>query len=334
MSRKLSAAALAVAVAGGVYLSGASAEASNMGFKLERSFATVRGGSGDFLNIYLLSFPLYNGLGDIADSNHPAPNSRCVGDTAGPTAGDGEINADDAICDLWTDRSAGSDNSFAFSRFDRDTCGFQPAIASWDSFGGFSYGGTPFVLAEADAAYQINTTVPTGAPTVTNRAVIVGSHDPGYPGREIRRPASGCSPANDYLNLPYHTMYQESAEVLCGLKGVQWVDANGDTLPDNCWVESDLDGDGNPDFNGVLDAGETASGIFAPFDGSAITVLTFDNDADGLGNDNNYIAQIVSYDSFGGLAFSAPSFSLRPGDGYLINIAPNHQITTWLSPHF
>lgn len=335
MSRKLSAAALAVAVAGGVYLSGGVAEASNMGFKLERNFEVVRGPSGDFLNIYLVSFPLFNGLGDIADSTAGAGGtSKCVGDPDGPAAGDGVINAEDAICDLWTDRSSGVENTFAFSRFDRDTCQFTGATGDWSGFGGFSWGGVAFPMNESDAGYQVTTVVPTGGTTVTNRAVIVGSHDPGYAGRQIRAPASGCVPSNDYINLPYHTMYRESAEILCGLKDVQWVDNDADTLPDNCWVESDVDGDTVPDFNGVLDAGETASGIFAPFDGSAITTLTFDNEADSLGNDNGYIGQGVNYSGFGGLAFTAPSFQLRPGDAYLVNIASNHQTTTWLSPHF
>ena len=61
MSRKLNAAALALTLAGGVYLSAESAHASNMGFKLERSFAVVREVPSDptskFQNIYMVASP-------------------------------------------------------------------------------------------------------------------------------------------------------------------------------------------------------------------------------------------------------------------------------------
>ena len=63
MSRRLLSTAAALMLAGGVYLSAGTAEASNMGFKLERSFSFVTGAQ----NLYLVSFPLFPGLGDVSD---------------------------------------------------------------------------------------------------------------------------------------------------------------------------------------------------------------------------------------------------------------------------
>src|SRR5438128_2695007 len=105
MSRNVRAAATALALAGGVYLMGAApAAASNMGFKLERSFDLVRRPNGTPLqNIYWLSRNLFDGLGDVAGA--PNPNNPCVGDPTGPAVGNGIIDSDDMICDMWTART-------------------------------------------------------------------------------------------------------------------------------------------------------------------------------------------------------------------------------------
>ena len=317
--RKLGAATLALAVAGGVYMTAVPAEASNMGFKLERSFSVVRRTpnvpTSSFKDFYFLSFPLFNGLGDVGNTSVPSPGNKCVGDAGSTAVPDGIIDTTDALCDLWTDRTG----SMSISRFDRDTCQYAPAgvtkgiITSWS--------GVPFVL-ERDAGFQItvNSTLPNVIPV--NRAVIVGSHDPSYTGRTIRYPASGCTPSNDIINLPYHTMYQKASEVLCGLEGVDWVDVAAPLgSPDTCFFTDP-----------VVPANSHATGIFDNV--HAITVLTFDNIPDANGTDDSFIPRKVTRDFRGNLQFVGPDFALTPGDAYIVSISPGHVPTTFLSPHF
>jgi len=318
MSRKLTAATLALTLAGGVYMTAGSAQASNMGFKLERSFAVVRENpsvpASTFLNIYQVAFSLFNGLGDVADANHtgPTPTSKCIGDPGGPAAGDGVINSYDAVCDLFTDRLLNNGNSFNFSRFNRDTCLFEASFAA-KGFPGVTFGGTPFVL-ERDAGFWI--TVQATSPTPPqNRAVIVGSHDPSYTGRQIRVPAVPCTPRVDLIAPPYHSMYKFAYEVFCGLEGLDWVD----TTP----------ADGNPDT--------CTRGIF---DGAHLIALqTFDNVNDDSTTtlDNLMNAATVTFSAIpppGGNRFAGVNFALTPGDGYQVSISPNHITTTFISPHF
>src|SRR2546426_9138008 len=130
MLRKLTVAALALAVAGGVYLAGAPAHASNMGFKLERNFRVERDPATNraFTNIYFLSFPLFNGLDpDLANTaaiGTGGVTQPCVGDTGGPAAGDGILNADDAICDFFAARRVVPCTAciFSFQRWASDQC--------------------------------------------------------------------------------------------------------------------------------------------------------------------------------------------------------------------
>jgi hypothetical protein len=303
MSRKLTAATLALTLAGGVYLTAGPVQASNMGFKLERSFAVVRENPADrftaFQNIYMLSFPLFNGLGDIGSSSVVSDN--CA---AGP---DGIVDSVDAICDLFTDRST-QGNSFGFLRFNRDTCLFEGQTASFSPLFGLRLSGTAFVL-ERDAGFWI-TVGATDINPPANRAVVVGSHDPSYTGRQIRVPASACVPKIDLINLPYHSMYQKANEVLCGLEGVDWVDvAPADGKPDTC-----------------------PRGIF---DGNAlIQVLTFDNVNDDTPSDNGFAARQVVLSPLFGLQFQGPNFDLIPGDAYEVAMVPTHVTTTFISPHF
>lgn len=312
MSRKLTA-ALALTVAGGVYFVAGSAQASNMGFKLERSFEVVREVPTDpstpFQNIYLHSFPLFNGLGDIGSSS--AGGDKCA---AGP---DGTVDSVDAVCDLFINRVPVTDrgNSFAISRFNRDTCAFEVTPAGVGAFG--LNVGAAFTL-ERDAAIWI-TVASTKPDAPLNRSVTVGSHDPSYTGRQIRVPASGCLPRVDLINVPYHTMYQFANEILCGLEGLDWVDvvtnSTGSAPPD-----------GNPDT--------CTGGIF---DGThLIAVSVFDNindDSTVPTLDNAFTPRSVSF-SLGQLRFAGQNFPLTPGDGYQVNIPPGQVTTTFLSPHF
>jgi hypothetical protein len=301
-----------------------------MGFKLERSFPVVRENMSDplssFENGYVLAWPLFNGLGDVADSSFggPTPHSKCVGDPGNsPAAGDGIVNTTDAICDLFTDRSTNG-NSFAISRFNRDTCQFEPYSAAFSTFQGMSFAGTAFPL-DRDAGSWITVNATALPPNVPqNRAVIVGSHDPSYTGRQIRLPippppATDCSPRQDIIAPPYHSMYQKANEILCGLEGLDWVD----TLPGPP--------DGNPDTctRGIFDGGVGPT--------HSISVLTFDNVNDGAGQDNGFITRVAKIDAFpppAHLAFAGTNFDLTPGEAYYVSISPAHVTTTFLSPHF
>lgn len=303
MSRRLNAAGFAVAVAGGVYVAAGSAQAGNLGFKLERSFAVVRedpsSPATSFQNLYLLSFPLLNGLPDVGTSS--APGDKCA---AGP---DGIVDSTDAICDLFTDRTT-LGNSFAISRFNRDACLFE-SHRSTLGFIGPAWGGLPFPL-ERDAGLWI-TVNGTSVPPAQNRAVIVGSHDPSYTGRQIRQPMPDCIPRLDIINLPYHTMYQKADEILCGLEGVDWVDANSDGNPDTC-------------TRGISDG--VRAGAVGTFDNV--------NDDSTLTGDNAFAFRIVTYPFSGLPRFAGPNFNLIPGEAYIVSISPNHVTTTFLPPHF
>lgn len=324
MSRKIISAALALTVAGGVYLAAPSAEASNMGFKLERSFDLTRdAGTGRaYLNLYLLSYPLFNGLADVADGAFAGGN-KCVGDVGGPTVGDGFIDSNDAICDHWVSRTG----SFVFQKFNRDTCAFQARTATLGGFG-IQFTGTFSYLPSADTnnlianatgreiGYEVLVSSSSATVSPTNRAVVVGSHDPSFTGRAIIS-ASGCARNAAHLdiqNLPYHTMYQRANEILCGLEGVDWVDvANPIGDPDTC-------------PNGTVAAN---AGI--PFDGvHTLAVQTYDNEVA-----HGYVPRTVTINPITRLvSFTGNNFALRPGDAYLLVINPDHVPTTFLSPHF
>jgi hypothetical protein len=315
MSRKLTAATLALTLAGGVYMTAGVAQASNMGFKLERNFAVVRENPSDpltgFLNIYQHCYPKFNGLGDVADATFTGLASKCVGDPGGPTAGDGNIDSFDAICDSFTDRLLANGNSFNFSRFNRDTCLFETTSCA-KGFTGVTFGGAPFAL-ERGAGFWI--TVNATSPTPPqNRSVTVGSHDPSWTGRQIRIPASGCIPRQDLIDLDYHSMYQAADEILCGLQGVDWRDDNGDGNPDTC-------------TRGIYDGA------------NLMAIQTFDNINDDSTDttDNQMNTRTVSFITFpppGRLAFAGVNFDLTPGDGYQLSISPGHVTTTYISPHF
>lgn len=333
MSRNVRAAAAALALAGGVYLAGSiPAEASNMGFKLERSFNLVRrtADSKPLQNVYWVSAPLFNGLGDVANNDAAwTGTNKCVGDATGPTAGDGRIDSDDFICDFWTARSnPATAGTFTFSYINRETCTPVARIATVQ-LGAIRFTGTTFP-AVADIGYQVLVTVPSAATfSPVNNAVIVGSHDPSFAGRQIVASpdcptgAPNCCGASatrtDLINLPYHTMFQTSDEILCGLEGVDWTDGNADGRPDTCWNDANT--------NGRWDTGELTTGVF---DGRvAMTVSYFDN-TEAVNAPVSRTATI----QLGSLRFTGTKYNLVPGDAYLLTLSKTHSPTTWLSPHY
>jgi hypothetical protein len=326
MSRNSTRATLVVAALASAWCGARPAEASNAGFKLERSFDLLRepGTGRPYLNLYSVSYPLYNGLGDVADPNHPGGN-KCVGDIGGPTRGDGFIDATDAICDHWTSR----EGSFVLEKFDRDTCSYRARTATLSPIGGiqftgtFTYrtpGGDPGNLLTNATGREIGyfVLVSSSSPTVSprNPAVLVGSHDPSFTGRAIlAAPLAACArttPRFDIQNLPYHSMYARADEILCGLEGVDWVDAVpplGD--PDTC-------------PNGTLPAHR---GV--PFDGAHVLSVQTNEASRGWVSRTVAINPITRT-----VAFTGTNFALHLGEAYMLLINADHAPTTFLAPHF
>lgn len=212
--------ALALALAGGVYLSGGTANASNMGFKLERSFTHTDG----LRNLYFVAFPLFNGVGDVCNEG---ADPVCTSLSGGP--GDDMITACDAACDLWTDIGSVTSGAFALQRVNPLTCEFLATTINRSAFGTTLAAGPGVELEPLrDIAWAV--TIAQDVDT-DNRAVIVGSHDPSYAGYTLPDP-DNCRLA--FINTPYHTMYRTADEILCGLETVDWDDTDGDGNPDSC----------------------------------------------------------------------------------------------------
>lgn len=341
MTRRTWSAVLALSLAGGVYLAAAPAQASNMGFKLERNFdfkRTSAPGNAPLRNLYYVSFPLFNGLGDVADgvtTNPLTPGLRyadvCVGDPEGPPgpAGDGLINAFDAVCDLWTDRSNPSGGVFQFSYYDTTTCqigqvGGQRRLGHPD-FGAstaFPPAGTDLWT---DIGYLVSVAGQGAFPDPHNRAVIVGSHDPAFAGHTIHfsRTCGTAAPRVDLVAIPYHTMWQKSVEILCGLRGVAWSDA-----ADNNW---------QPDDPAPAGFGVCNGGIFDDQIGTGhtIQVSTFKVEDPALGGANGLVTQVAKRSNIRfSLSPADPPFDLIPGEAYLVGISQDHIDTILRSPHF
>jgi hypothetical protein len=290
MSRRLLSTALALVMAGGVYLAAGNAEASNMGFKLERSFSFITGAQ----NLYFVSFPLFNGLGDVSD------NTSCTGS-------DGIVNASDALCDLATskDTSAGG-GLMTMQKLDEGSCLLQGRTllkvgANFQFVGGFTEELT--TAGNREIGYIINVNKNAADPDLENRAVIVGSHDPSWAGKMVSRTCP-----YSILNLPYHTMYRTANEVLCGLQGVDWNPSDpGDpgSDPDAC-----------------------DAGLFDPVSGVSVTVQTFVNEVGGGFRGR------TAFSVAGTPRFVGNNFDLTPGDAYLFNMNTGYQDRLWLPPHF
>lgn len=338
MTKRMWSAVLALSLGGGVYLAATTAQASNMGFKLERDFdhkTTSAAGNRPLLNVYYLSLPLFNGLGDIADSVaiNPATNqpwrNKCIGDGNGPPgpAGDGTINSDDLLCDLWTSRSdptrAGAfqiiaidaPNCSTFVRSGSIRIGGNPEFAAGDPFP------PPGTELWTDRGYQINIDIAQAVESPRNRAIIVGSHDPSFTGQVVRfsNTCGATAVRSDLLTVPYHGMFQKSVELLCGLRGVAWEDVDNNWQPDDRSVAG-CDG-------GVFD------GVHS------IQVLTALNEDPALGGRSGFFFQSAR---LGGippnqvvqLAPLDPEFDIIPGEAYAVVIQPNQVDTTLAIPHF
>jgi hypothetical protein len=316
MLRKMTVAALALSVAGGVYLAAAPAQASNMGFKLERNLRAERDdvSARAFQNLYYVSFPLFNGLDPDLANSADASQNKCVGDPGlppGPLTGDGILNADDALCDLWTSRLG----LMTFSRWVNNECRSDSRSANINFANQVQFSGLFTIPLEREVGYEVVVGSRPGV-TLDNRTVIVGSHDPSYPGQTLH---VNCRPQKYYLNLPYHTMYRTVDEMMCGLEITDWQPDPGDGHPLTC-------------PRGVYDT----TAITAPY---KIDILTFDNVEDfdgpaGRNTDNTFINRSLTINFAGQRVFTGDDFRLIPGDAYIVGLPQTHADTTWLSPHF
>jgi hypothetical protein len=327
MTRKIWSAALALSLAGGIYMAG-SASASNMGFKLERDFDHLLNSATQrpLLNVYYVSLPNFNGMGDVADSSVAAGANPCVGDPGGPAAGDGEINSHDAVCDWWVARSNRlTAGSFQLITIDPSICTSFPVTGRF-GVSGPTIQGTPFPPAGTDLwtdrGYQVNVgpSAPGNAPP-RNRAVIVGSHDPSFAGQLLHF-STNCGTAAgraDFITVPYHTMYQEPVEILCGLRGLHWQDV------DNNWRPDDTSPAG------------CAGGIF---DGTITAqVIAAKNDDPSLGGVSGFVPQSARLSGFPpnqtvSIVPPDPPFHLIPGESYRVPLLLGQTDKIFLSPHF
>lgn len=313
MSRKLTAAVVALALAGGVYFTVGTAEASNMGFKLERSFTYVP--QPGYRNIYYQSSPLFPGLADTARGT--GSGDRC----AGPP--DGMLDLNDLICDEFTDRGTCSNCSFGALNLNTTTCQIEPLVATKNvlglNFQGTSLPGGHQLNEDPQRAlgYQINVTGQAASPP-QNHAVIVGSHDPSFAGL----PISVATCARVIVGIPYHTMYRRACEIGCGLANDPsgFPDADGNTVPD-----------------GSASAAVCPDGIFDTVSGKAISIITYDNEPGNNEGATNTDTQFITWTiqrNILGMQFSGLNFALKPGEGYVISLSNGHNTTTLLPPHF
>ena len=80
----------------------------------------------------------------------------------------------------------------------------------------------------------------------TTTVTIVGSSDPAFAGLDATDVATEQYPSfGPVMPIPPDGRWQDSWQILCGERGSDWFDVDGDGLPDECG--RDLDGDGWPD---------------------------------------------------------------------------------------
>ena len=258
--------------------------------------------STSWQNIYLFSWPEIPNIADVADAG--AFGDRCV---AGP---DGVVDSTDALCLLWNSAPHRTGDSMGLGRFNRSTCLFEMQIVIYGGIG-TAFSGTSFALDRVEG-YWVGVNA-SRVPPPTRSVILAGWSDRSWPGDAIALPSPMCRPALMLLHLPFDMMYRTADEFLCGLNGVDWVDANGDGNPDTC-----------------------SRGIFDGF--TPISVETFDNDPSAaptgdLRSNNWPVARSVLMTDLG-LQFLGPDFAVGPGDAVLVQIRDEHVQTLFSPPRF
>jgi len=291
-------------------------------FHLERDFDYKRTMFGEALhNIYWVSLPYIPHVADVANSDAPQ-RDKCVGDPSGPAAPDGIINADDLICHWWTARfDPTAAGVFAIGTLDTEHCTWIYRGATL-RFGIPTFIGSPFTVPcdvpavcgdrRADVGYQINIGTTPGQRDPRNHAVIEGDHDDAYPGYPIVASMDCPTAATQGLliSVPYNTAYRASIEILCGQRGVDWIDDNGNFWPD--------------------DAAECTHGIF---DGvNSIQVMRFFNEDPRRGGINGIVPTLAH--RVGGQVHLVGDgwVAIEPGEACMVQVTRSQLPTVFLSP--
>jgi hypothetical protein len=294
-------------------------------FRVERDFDVLRAPNGVPLqNNYFVSLLLNPVVPDSGNKSASPPQyrSKCVGDPLGPPAGDGVIDSLDLLCAWFTARSSpATAGSFTVIRWLPEEC----TPVSQSAF--FTYGGalaawppTPFAF-DPNIGYRVIVGVPVGATySPRNHVVLEGDGEPQWAGVDVFA-STTCGPLatrGTMLNFPYDAAYTEAAEIACGLRGVDWFDANADGRPDTCW--DDADGDGR------YDAGEAPTGIY---DGlHALLVNRMLNTVAAQGHD----PFIVAPGFRGRVNVAGNNYPLAAGEAYWVQLSQGHVTTRWDPP--
>lgn len=270
---------------------------SNMGFLLHTSLDDVAA-PGIETSRYFVGVPGFLGLEDSADAGLADPCSTPSG------AGDGVIDSRDLLCSWWSSRSG----SMTVSRRDDAAQVWQSLTVRVDPLSGqreyFGDWTDPLIPNEAF--------VVTVGGNAVNPIAIAGSDDPMSNCRDfVLEPAGGDRTLLIY-NSVYHTMHQHLSETLCGLSGVDFLDADRDFLPDS----------GCP------------AGLFDENSGARMTLTAMDY-RQGSPTYARPVSFSVERDPLtGDLVFSGENLELIPGNAYLVEFAAPHSGTQACQPHF
>jgi hypothetical protein len=238
----------------------------------------------------------------IADDAGGSPSSPyCVGWPGAPSRGDGVIDCDDVLCTFWRAPIAGDSIGLWRARGER-----QPYGRSLVFVGGRILGvGDRFPISGREG-YRLM-----ASPTPGNAVgTLAGACDPAATDVTIAYPPpqSPLDPPETYalvyLHLRWGGPVDEADEVLCGLRGTDWQDADGDGAPDTC-------------TNGLFDGA------------TPLTVATFDYDTStSNATDGHMIARTVRLTDRG-LGFAGTDFALRDGDAVEVEMYQGQQPRTF-----
>jgi hypothetical protein len=260
-------------------------------------------------NVFYVSWPEIADIPDVANEGTSVPPFQargCVGTPGGPTVPDGYIDSLDAICVIWMGADPTLQRGLVLDRFDPQVCQYRSSSLLYDGIT-TRCAGSSFAV-QSHEAYEVHLAA-RGPTPAAYTFTMEGHADPSFTGTVLQ--PERCAPMWHILQIPYDTYYASSDDILCGIEGVSWVDANGDGDPDTC-----------------------TGGLF---DGSApLSVMTYDDDptaaptGDLAGNDAYIARTAVPTDK--GLVFVGPRFPIQPGDAVMVQLRPEQQPVTWLPP--
>ncbi|MEM7249557.1 MAG: hypothetical protein AAF533_29890, partial [Acidobacteriota bacterium] len=256
-------------------------------------------------NFFFLAYPLWNGLPDVGTEAPRGPGEvPCASLAVGGAefVPDGIITLADVLCDTWTMLPELTGTELASVQYvDPTDCSWQALALSRTPFFGASFGGALGVelasIREQGLLLQFTQSV-----AGVNRPVIVGSHDPSYIGRELSD-AVTCGRA--IINPHYHSLYESTTEIFCGLEGVDWLDVDVDGNPDDC-----------------------EGGVYGG-SGEQYALQTYVNRPGDFG----FRAAVLS-DFLGFIVLPSAPIPLQPGHAYLLSMGRAASPQTFIQPHY